>query len=200
MVSIIDYGAGNLNSVEKAAKYLGVECCVSGDMDRIMESDKVILPGVGAFADAMAHLKKTGLDKAVYRAVERNIPILGICLGMQLFYEQSEENGGSVGLGILKGRIKRFPKECGLKIPQMGWNNLTIQKPSRLFQGLDNPYVYFVHSYCLEAENREEVAAICTYGVTFDAAVETGNIYLTQFHPEKSGEAGLRILKNFFDI
>ena len=199
MISIIDYGAGNLNSVEKAVRYLGFECTVTGDRDEILSSGKLILPGVGAFGDAMQQLKSTGLDKAVCEAVEKKIPILGICLGMQLFYEQSEEGNGALGLGILKGKIKRFPDSIHLKIPQMGWNNLKIQKKCKLFDGLENPYVYFVHSYCLEAENREEVAATCEYGISFDAAVETGSIFLTQFHPEKSGDAGLKILKNFME-
>ncbi|MBU5449805.1 imidazole glycerol phosphate synthase subunit HisH [Acetivibrio sp. MSJd-27] len=199
MISIIDYGAGNLNSVEKAVRFLGFECTVTGDRDEILSSDKLILPGVGAFEDAMKHLQDTGLHRAVYDAVEKKIPILGICLGMQLFYEQSEEGNGPLGLGILKGKIKRFPDTLDLKIPQMGWNNLKIQKKCRLFDGLENPYVYFVHSYYLEAENRNEVAATCEYGISFDAAVETGSIFLTQFHPEKSGETGLKILKNFME-
>ncbi len=197
MLSIIDYGAGNLSSVEKAVRFLGFDCSVTGDKEEILASDRIILPGVGAFEDAMGHLKRTGLDRAVYDAVEKKIPILGICLGMQLFYEQSEEGNSPLGLGILKGKIKRFPDSIHLKIPQMGWNNLQIQKDCRLFRGLQNPYVYFVHSYHLEAENRNEVAACCEYGVTFDAAVETGNIFLCQFHPEKSGTVGLSILKNF---
>lgn len=196
MISIIDYGAGNLNSVEKAVRFLGYECVATGDREMIRNSEKLILPGVGAFGDAMEHLRSTGLDQAVYEAVEKKIPILGICLGMQLFYEQSEE-GGVPGLGILRGRIRRFPNLPGQKIPQMGWNSLSIRKEGKLLRGLKNPYVYFVHSYYLEAENREEVAATCEYGISFDAAVETDSIFLTQFHPEKSGDTGLTILKNF---
>ncbi len=197
MIAIIDYGAGNINSVQKAVNFLGYDCTLTADKDEILASDRIILPGVGAFEDAMNQLKRTGLDKAVYEAVEKKLPILGICLGMQLFYEQSEEGDSPLGLGILKGKIKRFPKEIDLKIPQMGWNQLIPQKETRLLKDCGEPYVYFVHSYYLEAVNRNEVAATCAYGIFFDAAVETENISLCQFHPEKSGSVGLKILKNF---
>lgn len=197
MISIIDYGAGNLNSVEKAIRHLGYECEITKDKDVILSSDKVILPGVGAFGDAMTSIKKEKLENVVYDLCEKNIKLLGICLGMQMMFEESEESPGVSGLGVFKGKIKRFSDSLNLKIPQMGWNNISIKNDKGILKGLDNPYVYFVHSYYLDAAEKENVSAVCDYGRIFDAVYECGNISLCQFHPEKSGGEGLKILKNF---
>lgn len=201
MISILDYDAGNIKSVEKALIYLGQEALITNDKDVIMSSDRVILPGVGAFGDAMERLKKSGLDKVIYDFVETGKPFMGICLGLQLLFKESEESPGVTGLGLLDGRIIRIPGGSDLKVPQIGWNDIEINPESRLLKGIgDKPYVYFVHSYYLKADRREDVAATTKYGVTIDAAVERGNIMATQFHPEKSSEAGLKILKNFISI
>lgn len=201
MISILDYDAGNIKSVEKALIYLGQEALITNDKDVIMSSDRVILPGVGAFGDAMERLKKSGLDKVIYDFVETGKPFMGICLGLQLLFKESEESPGVTGLGLLDGRIIRIPGGSDLKVPQIGWNDIEINPESRLLKGIgDKPYVYFVHSYYLKADRREDVAATTKYGVTIDAAVERENIMATQFHPEKSSEAGLKILKNFISI
>ena len=199
MISIIDYGAGNLGSVKKAIKFLGFDCKITKDKDVILSSDKIILPGVGAFGDAMSSLKKEKLENVISDIVSNNKKMLGICLGMQMMFEESEESPGVSGLGIFKGKIKKFDSSYNLKIPQMGWNNIEIKKKNGIFKGLENPYVYFVHSYYLDASDKESVAASCSYGITFDAAYEYKNISLCQFHPEKSGDAGLKILKNFLE-
>ncbi len=197
MIAIIDYDAGNLRSVEKAFLYLGQDVVVSSDPEVILSADRVVLPGVGAFRDAMDKLTARNLDAVVRTVIERKTPFLGICLGMQLLYNYSEE-GDCEGLGILAGRVKRFPSDMGLKIPQIGWNSLTVKKDSRLLRGAEEtPYVYFVHSYYVDAEDKNTVAATVEYGVSADVLVETGNIHLTQFHPEKSGKTGLLMLKNF---
>ena len=201
MISILGYDAGNIKSVEKALIYLGQEALITNDKDVIMSSDRVILPGVGAFGDAMERLKKSGLDKVIYDFVETGKPFMGICLGLQLLFKESEESPGVTGLGLLDGRIIRIPGGSDLKVPQIGWNDIEINPESRLLKGIgDKPYVYFVHSYYLKADRREDVAATTKYGVTIDAAVERENIMATQFHPEKSSEAGLKILKNFISI
>lgn len=201
MIAIIDYDAGNMKSVEKAIAYLGEQVIVTRDPEKILHSDKVILPGVGAFGDAMAKLKEYQLIPVIHKVVEKGIPFLGICLGMQLLFSSSEESEGVQGLGILPGRIKKFPEQEGLKIPHMGWNDIKVREDSRLFQGLpEEPYVYFVHSYYLEAEEEELVAAVTEYGIPFHAAVERGNIFACQFHPEKSAEVGLKILENFIQL
>lgn len=201
MISIIDYDAGNIKSVEKAVEYLGETCVITRDKDEILSSDKVILPGVGSFGDAMARLKEFGLDRTIYDVVDKGIPFLGICLGLQLLYESSDESPGISGLGILKGRILRIPDAPGLKIPHMGWNCLDIKEGATLFEGVeDNPYVYFVHSYYLKADNEEEVAATTDYSVRIHAGVERDNIYACQFHPEKSSSVGLKILDNFIKL
>ena len=202
MISIIDYDAGNIMSVQKACAYLGHDYVLTRDREKILNSDHVILPGVGAFGDAMERLERYGMDETLKEVKKRGIPLLGICLGLQLFFDESEETPGVKGLGLLKGRILRIPDQDGtLKIPHMGWNSLKITKDSRLFKGIEeNPYVYFVHSYFLNAADKSIVAAQTEYGVTIDAAVEKGNVFATQFHPEKSGNTGLRILKNFVDI
>ena len=201
MIAIIDYDAGNIKSVEKALQYLGQETVVSRDPQVLLKADKVILPGVGSFGDAMENLKKYGLVPVIHEIVEKGTPFLGICLGLQLLFESSDETPGVEGLGILKGKILRIPPSPGLKIPHMGWNSIDIKEDSRLFEGIDRQsYMYFVHSYYLKARNPEDVAATTWYSTDIHAAVEHDNIFACQFHPEKSSELGLRILKNFADL
>lgn len=201
MISIIDYDAGNIKSVEKALAHLGENAVITRDRDRILASDKVILPGVGAFGDAMAKLHEYKLTNVIYDVVEKKIPFLGICLGLQLMFESSDESRGVAGLGLLKGQILRIPEKDGLKIPHMGWNNIHVREDSRLFKGLPkNPYVYFVHSYYLKAENEAIVAATTDYSVNIHAAVEIENLFACQFHPEKSSDTGLKILRNFIEL
>lgn len=200
MIAIIDYDAGNIKSVEKALILLGEEPVITRDRDTILSADKVILPGVGAFGDAMQNLRAYNLDKVIYEVVEKGTPFLGICLGMQLLFERSDETPGVEGLGILKGDILKFPRMGELKIPHMGWNSLTLCNEGKLFAGMEEPYVYFVHSFYLKAENQEIVRAVSEYGMQFHAAVEQGNVYACQFHPEKSSSTGLQILKNFLTV
>ena len=200
MIAIIDYDAGNIKSVEKALKTLGQEVIVTRDAEIILKADKVILPGVGAFGDAMGKLHDYGLVDVIYKVVEKNTPFLGICLGLQLMFESSEETPGVEGLGILKGKIVKIPENGDLKIPHMGWNSLHFQNEGRLFANLpQDSYVYFVHSYYLKAEE-DIVVATTEYGVTVHAAVEKDNIFACQFHPEKSSDVGLTILKNFCEL
>lgn len=201
MIAIIDYDAGNLKSVEKACIRLGFDTVVTRDRDKILSADKIILPGVGAFGDAMEKLKGYGLEKVIKEAVGLGKPFLGICLGLQLIFESSEETPGVSGLGLIKGKIVRIPDTPGLKIPHIGWNDIKIKPESRLFKNVsDGAYVYFVHSYYLQAEDEADVAATTEYGAHIHAAVEKGNIFATQFHPEKSGDIGLQILKNFCSL
>lgn len=201
MISIIDYNAGNLKSVEKALLYLGQECEITRDFHKIASADKVILPGVGAFGDAMEQLKKYELDKVIHEVTAAGTPFLGICLGLQLLFEGSDESAGVEGLHILDGQILRIPDQPGLKIPHIGWNSLTLQNEGRLFQGIEpNPYVYFVHSYYLKAEDEKIVKAVTEYSTAIHASVEQGNVFACQFHPEKSGTVGLSILKNFAEL
>ena len=201
MVAIIDYDAGNIKSVEKAIHFLGKDVVITRDPDVILNASHVILPGVGAFGDAMEKLQSYNLVSIIEEVVKRRIPFLGICLGLQLLFEKSEESPGVSGLGILKGEIKRIPAEEGLKIPHIGWNSLTFPKQSRLFQGIkEESYVYFVHSYYLKARQPEIVAAITEYGTQIHASVESENVFACQFHPEKSSSVGLKILENFLKI
>ena len=201
MVAIIDYNAGNLKSVEKAVTLLQEPCRITRDRNEILHADKVILPGVGAFGDAMAQLKKYELDKVIHEIVDKNTPFLGICLGLQLLFEGSDESEGVEGLNILEGKIVRIPDKEGLKIPHIGWNSLELQNNGRLFEGLEqNPYVYFVHSYYLQAKDEQIVKATTDYSARIHASVEKGNVFACQFHPEKSSEVGLKILENFIHI
>lgn len=201
MIAIIDYDAGNIRSVEKAMAKLGQEVWITRDRERIMNADKVILPGVGSFGDAMAHLREYNLVEVIKDVVAEKKPFLGICLGLQLLYESSEETPGVEGLGILKGKILKIPEQKDLKIPHMGWNSLHLQNDGRLFRGIEqNPYVYFVHSYYLKAEEEETVKATTEYSVRIHASVEKDNVFACQFHPEKSSATGLRILRNFAEL
>ncbi len=201
MIAIIDYGVGNLRSVEKAFAYIGCEATISSDPEFVLKADGIILPGVGAYSDAMDNLKKAGMVDVVKSVIADNRPFLGICLGMQLLFDYSEEGGNVPGLGVFKGTIKQLPLDMNLKVPHMGWNSLKTSRDCPLFKGLpDNPYVYFVHSYYLDAENKDIVKATTNYGIEFDVAVGSGNVFATQFHPEKSGEVGLTILKNFKEL
>ena len=197
MIAIIDYDAGNLKSVEKAFQFLGIEAKITSSPEEILAADKIILPGVGAFGDAMEKLNARGLSEVIKTAVQRKIPLLGICLGLQLLFEASEESPGVEGLSILKGKIVRIPDKEGFKVPHIGWNSLKINPESRLFAGIpEDSYVYFVHSYYLQAEE-PIVAATTDYVVNIHAAVEKEHVFACQFHPEKSGEIGLKLLENF---
>lgn len=201
MISILDYDAGNIKSVEKALDYLGEKAIITRDKDIILNSDKVILPGVGSFGDAMNKIREYKLENVIYDVVDMGKPFLGICLGLQLLYKESEESKGAVGLGILDGEIKRIPDKEGLKIPQIGWNSLDITPGAKLFKGITgNPYVYFVHSYYLKSADMSDVAATTNYSVDIHASVEKDNVFACQFHPEKSSTVGLQILKNFIEL
>lgn len=201
MIAIIDYDAGNIKSVEKALLLLGQEIKITSDAQEILGADKVVLPGVGAFGDAMANLRERGLDQVIRQATERGTPFLGICLGLQLLFERSDEAPGVAGLGILKGEIRKIPQQEGVKIPHMGWNSLHLEHDGRLFRGVpEGSYVYFVHSYYLKAEEEEIVKASTEYSTHIHASVEQGNVFACQFHPEKSSEVGLKILKNFVEL
>ena len=199
MIAIIDYDAGNLKSVEKALLSIGEETIVTRKHDEILAADKVILPGVGAFGDAMRKLKEYGLVETIHEAVDSGKPFLGICLGLQLLFRRSDESDGVEGLSILPGEILRIPDAPGIKIPHIGWNSLEVSEGARLFKGVgENPYVYFVHSYYLKADDDSIVAATAEYGGTLiHASVQKDNVYACQFHPEKSGSVGMQILKNF---
>ena len=201
MVAIIDYNAGNLKSVEKALLAVGQESVITRDVHTILSADHVILPGVGAFGEAMDQIKKYELDKVIHEVVDQKIPFLGICLGLQLLFEGSEESQGVEGLHVLDGQIVRIPDKEGLKIPHIGWNSLELQNDGRLFACMkENPFVYFVHSYYLQAKDPQIVKATCDYSTCIHASVEKDNVFACQFHPEKSSETGLTILKNFTQI
>lgn len=200
MIAVIDYDAGNLKSVEKAFMALGFETKITRDKKELLCAEKVVLPGVGSFGDAMANLRKYEIDKVIEELVAKHTPFLGICLGLQLLFEHSEESPGVDGLGILKGEILHIPAKEGLKIPHMGWNSLEFQNEGRLFQGIEQAYVYFVHSYYLRAEDESMVKAVTQYSTQIHASVESENVFACQFHPEKSSQVGLKMLKNFAEL
>lgn len=201
MIAIIDYDAGNIKSVEKALQYLGEEAVITRDKDVILNADGVILPGVGAFGDAMGKLHAYGLVEVIHQCVDRKTPFLGICLGLQLLFESSEESPGVEGLHVLDGKIVRIPAVDGLKVPHIGWNNLKFPNRGRLFENVpENAYVYFVHSYYLKAADEKQVTAATEYGVEIHASVEKDNVFACQFHPEKSSDVGMQILRNFIRI
>ena len=197
MIAILDYGMGNLRSVQKALEFLAVPCFITDTPSALSTADHIILPGVGAFSDAMTRIRALHLDRAILSAADAGVPILGICLGMQMLFQHSEENGFYDGLGLFPGTITKF-RDAGLKIPHMGWNSLELENDGRLFRGLgEEPYVYFVHSYYLQAEDEEIVKATTQYSTCIHASVEKGNVFACQFHPEKSSRWGLKILENF---
>jgi len=204
MIGIIDYGMGNLRSVEKALRFIGQETIISSDKSELLKADKLVLPGVGAFDDAMASIEKYQIKSVIDQAIHEKKPFLGICLGMQLLFDTSEETTQmtpSKGMGVLPGEIVKIPKKEGFKVPQIGWNSIAIDQNSKLLKGIpNNSFVYFVHSYYLKAKRREDVVATIDYSVKLDVAVERDNLFAVQFHPEKSGEVGLCILKNFINI
>ena len=201
MIAIIDYDAGNIKSVEKAIAALGEQAVLTRNPEEILSAEKVILPGVGSFGDAMEKLHRYGLVDVIKKVVERKTPFLGICLGLQLLFERSDESDGVEGLGILEGEIIRIPDAPELKIPHIGWNSLKFPKEGRLFKGLEeNSYVYFVHSYYLKAKDETIVTATTDYSTLIHASVEKDNVFACQFHPEKSSDVGLTILKNFLEI
>ena len=201
MIAILDYDAGNIKSVEKAVNFLGEKAVITRDRDVILASDKVILPGVGSFGDAMNKIREYKLDQVIYDVVDKKTPFLGICLGLQLLYKTSEESPGATGLGILDGEILRIPDAPDMKVPQIGWNSLDITPGAKLFAGIEgNPYVYFVHSYYLKSRDEADVAAKTNYVVDIHASVERGNVFACQFHPEKSSTVGLKILDNFIHL
>lgn len=201
MIAIIDYDAGNIKSVEKALVSLGETAVITRDRETILGADKVILPGVGSFGDAMDKLRGYGLEEIIKQVVARKTPFLGICLGLQLLFESSEETPGVRGLGILKGKIIKIPDNMGLKVPQIGWNSLKFPNSGRLYEGIEeDSYVYFVHSYYLQAEEPKIVTATTEYAAHIHASVEKGNVFACQFHPEKSSDVGLRILQNFVTL
>lgn len=197
MIAIIDYGMGNLRSVQKALTYIDQQAIITQDAGEIARADRVLLPGVGAFRDAIAELIRLGLDRVFIEAVQMGKPALGICLGMQMLFEGSEEFGYHRGLGLLAGRIGRMEGREGLKIPHMGWNNVRVQGDSPLLRGIDNEDFYFVHSYAAFDARADYVGGVCHYDQDFAAVVSKDNLHGAQFHPEKSGEAGLLLLRNF---
>ena len=201
MIAIMDYGVGNLFSVEKAFLFLGADAMITNDAEVLRRADKIVLPGVGAFGDCMKNLRASGMIPVLTEQVRRGVPLLGICVGLQILFEGSDESPEAEGLGFFRGRVRRIRAD-GLKIPHMGWNSLEVRRSAKpdLFAGLpENPFVYFVHSYHAVPEDGEIVTATADYGERLTAAVAKGNICATQFHPEKSGDVGLDILKNFID-
>ncbi|MEK5059820.1 imidazole glycerol phosphate synthase subunit HisH [Paenibacillus sp. FSL H7-0326] len=200
-IAIVDYGMGNLHSVSKAVERLGYTALVTGDEQEILGASGVILPGVGAFGDAMQHLRETKLDTVVKQVSENGTPLLGICLGMQLLFSRSEEYGSHEGLGILPGDVVRFEERAEYKVPHMGWNELEFkQQDSPLFDGLEEGHVYFVHSYHVKPEVESNLLAVTDYGYPVTAIVGQGSVYGMQFHPEKSGELGMQLLNNFLRL
>lgn len=200
MIAVADYGMGNLGSVKNAFDYIGVDSFVTDDALRIESADGLVLPGVGAFGDAMDNLRSRGLDEAVYKHIDSGKPFLGICLGLQMLYESSAENPGSKGLGVLEGTVEKFPSDMGLKIPQIGWNSIRTESHMPVLGKFNGSYVYFVHSYYVQSYDMEDYAIKTEYGLEFTSAIEYKNILACQFHPEKSGKAGLAILKKWTDL
>lgn len=201
VIAIIDYDAGNIKSVEKAIVSLGGEVCVTRERDVILKADKVILPGVGSFGDAMNKIRNYGLEEVIREVIDKKTPFLGICLGLQLLFEKSDECPGVKGLSILEGEILKIPDKEGLKIPHIGWNSLKFPNKGKLFEGIEEEaYVYFVHSYYLNAKDKNIVTATTEYGTLIEASVEKDNVFACQFHPEKSSDIGLKILKNFMEL
>ena len=198
MVAIIDYGAGNLHSVKNALNFLGADSVITRDKDEILSADHVILPGVGSFGDAMECINNSGLYDVIKKAADGSRPFLGICLGLHLLFDESEESPGVRGLGFLSGKVVKIP-DCGLKIPHMGWNNIEISKESRILP-TESEFMYFVHSYYINPQNSDVVSSYTTYGKKLGVSIEQGNVFAVQFHPEKSGEAGLNILKKFISL
>lgn len=201
MAVIINYGAGNLRSVQKACEFIGTDAKISSSADDILSADRVILPGVGAFGDCMAALNSSGLADPIRTVIDRGVPFLGICLGLQLLFEQSEESPNADGLGIFKGKCVKIPSRSGYKIPHIGWNSIDFPQSSPLFKGIDDgAYVYFVHSYYMQPDDKSIITAVCDYSANLPVALQSNNTFAVQFHPEKSGDTGLKILKNFIDI
>ena len=201
MLAIIDYGAGNLRSVQKACELMGADAQITSDAEKILSADRVILPGVGAFGDCMSSIRRHNLEECIHTVIENGTPFLGICLGLQLLFEKSEETPNVSGLGVFGGEIVKIPDNPDLKIPHMGWNSLSFPKASPLFDGIDeNSFVYFVHSYYMQPTDKSIISATCDYSGTLPVALSQGNVHATQFHPEKSGEVGLKMLKNFIDM
>lgn len=201
MIAIIDYGAGNVQSVYKALKYIGCDCKITREKNEIINANGAILPGQGSFGDCMRSMIEYDIRDTVLDYIRSGKPFLGICVGLQLLFEGSEESEGTEGIGVFRGKIKRIPNGEGLKIPHMGWNSLSFMNREGIFRDIDdNPYVYFVHSYYLDSPDKSIVTAQTEYGVTIDAAVMKDNITATQFHPEKSGDVGLKMLKNFAEM
>lgn len=196
MLTIVDYGAGNLRSVYMAFRRLGVEALITSEAALVRRASALVLPGVGAFGDSVAKLRALSLEEPLVAAIRDGVPFLGICVGLQLLFEVSEELGEHRGLGVLAGRVRRFPP--GLRVPHMGWNQLHQARPIPLWHGIpDGSYVYFVHSYYADPEDEAVIAATTDYGVDFVSAIAQGNLYAIQFHPEKSQDVGARLLQNF---
>jgi len=201
MLAIINYGAGNLRSVQKACEYVGEKAVITDNREEILNADRVILPGVGSFGSCIESIRKANLFDCIRQVTESGTPFLGICLGLQLLFEASDESPDAKGLGILKGRCVKIPQSDGVKIPHIGWNSITFSNPSPLFTGIeDGSFVYFVHSYYMQPNDKSVITAVCDYSASLPVALSRGNIHATQFHPEKSGDVGLKILKNFIDL
>ncbi|MFU0833068.1 MAG: Imidazole glycerol phosphate synthase subunit HisH [Oscillospiraceae bacterium] len=201
IIAVIDYGAGNLQSVVKAFRHVGCDTVITADPKQLADADAAVLPGVGAFGDSMKCLENSGMVAPTMNFIRSGKPFLGICLGLQLLFEESEESPGVRGLGVLPGKIYKIPDAPGLKIPHMGWNSLHVKEKDGLFLGMEeNPYVYFVHSYYAKSDDRSLVTATANYGIEMDVSVRKGNLFATQFHPEKSGAAGLQMLRNFASL
>lgn len=201
MIAIIDYGMGNLASVQNAFSKMGFPTIITSRPEELLQADKVVLPGVGAFGDAIYNLRCRGIDQTIYELVQRQTPLLGICLGLQLLFTESEENGLHRGLNIIPGRVRRFRLPADYKVPQIGWNSVQVQPSSRMLAGIPSgSFFYFVHSYYVVPEDETVVAARTDYGVNFVSAIEQGSIMAAQFHPEKSSRLGLQILKNFGEM